>query len=257
MKKMILFITATAMCATTFAQSSWTMGLGLATCVNHSQYSGGMSDANARFTINPHGDGMWGVVFRKKMSDHFSFQTGLKFSQLGYNFAIAENYSFLKMNGHYTSINTGIPVLNVPATAIYNSNTNCRNYRWFVGVGASLTSSSKTINASKDASGFNETSQNTSSSDQLHADIHSSAFAVLNGQLLGGVEKIFKSGRMLSCALIWNKGFTPIATANVNYTIDGQNYHHTFTNYGNYWGLSLTYYLKPFKGKNANSSVSN
>jgi hypothetical protein len=49
---------------------------------------------------------------------------------------------------------------------------------------------------------------------------------------------------------MFNAGLSgSMAKATVNYTVDGQDYTHQFSNDGNYVGLKLAYFFKPLKSK--------
>ena len=59
-----------------------------------------------------------------------------------------------------------------------------------------------------------------------------------------GREKNFKNDSFLNMILMFNVGLNTIAKSTVNYTIDGINYHHEFTNSGNFVGLRMAYFFK-------------
>lgn len=204
-----------------------------------------MSDANARFHHMPFHGGGWSAVFRKKLSDHWSVQTGLGFYVLGFENAIANDYSLLNPRDHFAGVRSERPVFRVPATAIYNSNLSCRNWRWFAGAGLSLISG-KQADAASSETETDATGVTAGTPNSITQTMHSSPFGAVNFHLVGGWEKLMKSGRMLALGFMFNKGTSQLAAADVSYTIDSKTYSHSFTNYGDFCSLFVTYYFKPF-----------
>jgi len=249
MKKLLTLAAALVLVTGASAQSSWRMGVTAGAFGNHAQFNGGMQNASALFTQNHFGTGGIGLVFRKTINTHLSFQTGFNFSRLGFEYAMARDYNLTKPHSHYMVNRAGLGIASIPATLIWNFNPNCKNVRWFVGGGLSLVghgngSTSKNVNANPDdiaALGLN-------GSDYINQTVTSSAFTVVNGHLMGGIEKQLKKGGMLSLALWLNRGFAPVATSDVNYSVNGVLYNHSFKNYNHFGGLTLTYYFKNFKG---------
>lgn len=230
------------------AQSSWRMGVTLGMLGNHSKFSGGMSNASALFNPNPYGSGALGLVFRKTINSHLSFQTGLNFGSLGFEYAMAHDYSLVRPQGHYLVNRVGLGIASIPATMIWNFNPNCRNVRWFVGGGLSLVmhgnkNADKSVASDPDKTG----SSGLNGNDYISQNVTSNSFAVLNGHFMFGAEKLLKKGGMLSLACYFNGGFSPVATSHVTYSVGGVLYDHTFTNYNHTMGLMLTYYFKNFK----------
>lgn len=232
------------------AQSSWRMGITLGALGNHAQYNGGMQTASALFTANKYGTGALGLTFRKTINDHLSFQTGFNFSSLGFEYALARDYSLTRPFEHHVVNRVNIGKATIPATLIWNFNPNCRNVRWFVGGGLSLVhlGHARGKNVSPDEA--DQASLGLNGSDYLSQTVTPGASAVVNAHLMGGVEKLFKRGSMLSLALYLNRGFAPVAFSDVTYSVNGAVYNHSFKNFNNFGGLMLTYYLKPFRGKN-------
>ena len=141
----------------------------------------------------------------------------------------------------------GLMTAQFPATLIWNSKYNCCNRRCYVGVGGSLVLVGKqntTINTttSPDATG------NTNTNSYLDQTVQSNGTVTFNAHVVFGVEKQFNSGRMINVGIWFNGGLTPLATSTVTYTAENQTYTHTFTNYGNYIGLTASYFFKPLAG---------
>lgn len=250
MKKILSLATALVLVASASAQSSWRMGIAAGSFGNHPQFNGGMTNASALFTPNPYHTGDLGLVFRKTINNHLSFQTGINFSSLGFEYAMARDYNLTRPFEHYMLNKVRLGLATIPATAIWNFNPNCKNVRWFVGGGLSLVmhgnnDQSKNVNANPD----DQQALGLNAGDYLKQTVTSSSFTVVNGHLMGGLEKMMKKGGMWSLALWLNRGFTPVAYSDVTYSVNGVVYNHSFKNYNNYAGLTLTYYFKNFKGK--------
>ena len=248
MKKIILLSVLVISSTLVSAQSSWRMGLSLSAIGNGSSFSGGMHEANARFHHNELGTGVWSLSFRKSINPHFSWQTGLQFSNIGFNYAIAEDYSLMNKHAHYTNNQLSVSTVALPVSLIYHFNPNCKNFRWYVGGGLSLLGVGTPKTTTQNTSPTNEANVNPAA-DYLNQTIEVRSNATINGHLVGGVDKIFKSGRILSLGVVFNGGVTELMRSTVNYSLNNQSYNHTFSNFGNYAGLQLSYYFKPFKGK--------
>ena len=250
MKKYLLIIVGAAFATATLAQSSWRWGLTLGSAQNSSKFTGGMANASALFDHTTYQSGQWGVLFRKTLSAHFSLQTGLKGVGLGFEYGMAQDYSLLKQQEHHNWNRIHIGSVQIPVSLIWNSKPNCSNMRWYVGAGGTLEYTGA-INKDKNLNTSNEVTGNTGSSGYLEQSVNAGGGATVCGNLLFGVERTFNSGRMLNMGFWFNKGFMPIATSNVTYTADNQTYNHTFTNYGSYAGVTISYYFKPFGSRKA------
>lgn len=250
MKKLFILTAALFLTVAASAQCSWRMGVTAGSFGNHPQFNGGMVNANALFTPNPYHTGALGVVFRKTINNHLSFQTGLNFSSLGFEYAMARDYNLTRPFEHYMMNKVRLGLATIPATLIWNFNPNCKNVRWFVGGGLSLVSHGKddqSKNVKADAG--DQQALGLNPGDYISQNVTSSSFTVLNGHLMGGLEKMMKKGGMWSLALWLNRGCTPVAYSDVTYSVNGVVYNHSFKNYNAFAGLSLTYYFKNIKGK--------
>jgi hypothetical protein len=201
-----------------------------------------MTEANARFHHNPFGSGALTVMARYDFNKHWMITGGLGLSSFGFEYAISENYSLLRKNGQFTTIRSEFGVFDMPALIYYKFNPNCKNVRWLVGGGIAedLTGKQSISRAVSQANDGNTSANYISSTSST------------NGGLLCyfrwtvAREKVFRNGSILNASVVFNVGFNKIATSTVNYTIDNQNYTHTFRNNGNYIGFRLSYFLKPF-----------
>lgn len=243
MKKIIFLLLFLPFVNSASAQTGLTYGVSFNISGNSSNYVGGSSDANALFHTDHYGKGMFSFVSRYFFNEHWSVQSGLGFSSIGFDYALAKDYSLLKKDDHYTTNGLSVSVIEVPLIAIYSFKPNCKNSRWFVGAGAStmnnFTDVEETLHTESNESNVSST---TMTMDQT---MTASSFIVITGQLTGGIEKTFKKGGILQFGLLANFGFSNIATSTVNYTIENKDYTHTFNNQGDYFGFKITYFIKP------------
>jgi hypothetical protein len=243
MKKTIIFLAVaiSSLHATAQETNTWRFGLQSGFQGNRSQYVGGMSNANARFHQSPFGAGAFGLVARYDLNNHWMFTTGIGSIASGFEFAIAENYSFVGPSKRFTQIKAGGPNFEIPLLVSYKFNPNCKNWRWFISGGVANVFV-KNQNISKSA---NQSNDGPSSTNYLSADITSRSGNNLQARWVIGREKMFKCGSILSLSLLLNLGFTELSHATVNYTIDGQSYQHEFSNKGTFIGFRVSYFLKP------------
>jgi hypothetical protein len=243
MKRSLLVLFSTFFVAG-FAQeaNTWRLGIQLGSEANHSIYSGGMAEANARFNHNPFGAGALSVVGRYDFDNHWMVSAGLGLSAFGFEYSISEDYSLLAKNRKFTTINSSFGVLETPVMVHYKFNPNCKNTRWIVGAGiAQYLTGAATIdkNVSQATDGNTSVNYISSTSTTQGGFMYSLRWSV-------GREKTFKNNGILNASLLFNLGLSQFATSTVNYTIDNQNYTHSFTNNGNFIGVRLTYFFRPF-----------
>ncbi len=243
MKKLILIIALVAITTMSFAQScSW--GLTIGTIGNDSKFTGGMTNAAAIFDHPTYDDVSWGIIFRKTLSTHFNFETGFKGVGLGFQYGIAQNYSLLTPWQHDNWNSASLMAVQFPASLIWHSNYNCCNNRLYIGVGASMVLVAKQ-NTSINTTTSPDVAGNTNTSSYLDQTLQSNGAITFNAHIVFGIEKLLKSGRMLNVGVLLNGGLSPLATSTVSYTAENQTYTHTFTNYGNFAGLTASYFFKP------------
>lgn len=226
--------------------NTWRFGVQLGLHGNKAKFVGGSPNANARFHQNPFGAVGLNFNVRYDYNQRWAFTSGLGFNSIGFEFAIAENYSFLNMNKRYTTINSSVGLVEIPLLAIYKFKSNCNNWKWvasggFVGVVYGKENIVKGYCESVDCTVGN------SSTSYLRSTTTTNGGGNIHVRFLIGKEKLFKNGSIFNTSLIWNAGFGNMATSTVNYTIDGQSYQHQFNNNGNFFGFRFAYYLKPFK----------
>lgn len=249
MKKLIIPVLFLGLFGNLNAQSNWSLGVALGSRGNSSSYSGGMADANARFHQSPYGTGFLGFTARKSFSEHWGVQTGIGFSSIGTEFAISNNYSLLNRSGQYESVGVSTGVMSIPASAVYMTKLNCRNWRWFVGGGFTFMTGGGKYNAY-----MNNVADNESATNNLDFSYSGSNFATFHGHLIGGIEKVCKKGGILSFGLMASGGFSNLITTDVTYTIDGTDYQHKFTNRGNFGGFYIAWYFRPLNSTAVNNT---
>ena len=254
MKKTILLIAVAVNSLLLNAQenNTWRLGLQSGHNGNYNKFVGGMDNANARFHQNKFGSNGFSLVGRYDIDKHWMLTTGLGFTSSGYEFMIAENYSFTSKAPRFTNVKSNIPMFEIPLMASYKFNPNCKNWRWFVSGGVANVFVSEQ-NISQEVS---QSSDGPSTVNYLSSEVKTNPGNYINLRWAVGREKIFKHGNILSASLIANLGFAEMSKATVNYTIDGQSYNHEFANRGTFVGLRVAYYFRPFTNPWAGRSSS-
>lgn len=241
MKQLLIFALG-LVTLTTSAQDNkvWRLGIQFGNSGNISKYSEGMKTANARFNQNIFQAPNINLVARYDFDKHWMLMAGVGFNDIGFGYSISENYSLPKTKIKTSDTKTDFVAMELPVSLYYKFNPNCKNSSWIVGGGFVATVSEKqTID--KD---FSSTNDGSSIS-------HLSSHSVSNGGgtvLLRwsiGKEKSFSNGSILQASFMVNMGFKTMASSTVNYTLDNQNYSHTFLNSGSSLGFRLAYFLKP------------
>ncbi len=248
MKKFAAITAFTALSFGMFAQNTWRWGLTIGSVDNPSRYSGGMSNAAAIFNHNRFEGGYLGVIARKTYCPHFSAEIGLEAVTYGFRYEIAQDYSLNQKGGSGTINQVKFGILNIPITGIFNSNYNCSNWRWYAGLGLSFAMGGQPKDITSSSNPSDAVTGNTTISSYINQDVHFAPVISPQGHIVVGIEKLLRSGRMLSAGFTFNKGFTPLATSTVNYTANNQGYQHSFTNYGTYTGVTIKYYFKSHGG---------
>ncbi len=234
--------------------NTWRLGVQSGFQGNHSKFVGGMDHANARFHQNKFGSNGFSLIARYDINKHWMLTTGMAVGSTGFEFAIAEDYSFLSRAPRFTTVKAKVPTFEIPLMASYKFNPNCKNWRWFVSGGvANVFVGQQTISESA-----SQSNDGPSTTNYLSSNVTSNAGNYIQARWAVGREKTFNRGSILSVSLIANHGFSEMSHATVNYTIDGQSYNHEFSNRGNYVGLRVAYFFKPFTNpwKNVKNSSS-
>jgi hypothetical protein len=250
MKKIFLILLLITCYSAANSQSRWSIGAEMGAGANISEFSGGMSDANALFTNPVHPIGLIAVYARYKIHERWSFQTGFNFSQIGFTYMLAQDYSLLKPYEHYGILETGTCISRIPVLIVYNSKLNCRNTRLIIGAGFTL----QGIDNNWKSETFNEIKgeeMNNSKVTEMSEETHALSTASGSFAWLIGAEKVFGKGSMLRFTFEGNHGFSPVATSTVRYVANDQNYEHTFTNYASFFSFGVSYFFKPIGSKKA------
>jgi hypothetical protein len=221
--------------------NTWRLGASFGLNNNQSKFSGGMPDANARFHHNQFGTGAMEFTARFDYTNHWMGTAGLGLTSTGYQFALSENYSLLNKSKQFSTIKSDFGKIEMPVMLFYKLSPNCKNTRWLAGGGFVPT----WVEGKTTDNSYEQTIEGTISSDYLSSTITSKggAYLMLRGSIAR--EKILKNGSLLNVALLFNLGFKEMTKAAVNYTVDNQNYLHSFTGKGNFIGFRIFYFLKP------------
>src|SRR5690349_24957471 len=118
----ILFFT---IIASAFSQSKWNIGLSSGCVTNITKFDSGNEEANALFSNYPSKSFGLGVNVRYKISEKFAFQTGMFFSQMGFSYAMAKDYSLLKPFEQHDYLTSQTCMTSIPALVLFNTKTNC------------------------------------------------------------------------------------------------------------------------------------
>jgi len=89
MKKILLVILISAFTYTANSQNPWNIGVMLGGGGNFSKFSGGMANADAKFTQVPIPAGQIGVFARYRVAERWSLQSGFDFSAIGFTYLFA------------------------------------------------------------------------------------------------------------------------------------------------------------------------
>ena len=242
--KKVLFALITVFSLSTFAQEqkTWRLGLQWGAQGNKSQFSGGMKDANARFQQKEFGAGAFDIIGRYDFNNHWMVMTGLGFNSFGFEYAIAENYSFLQKSPRYSDLKSEFSYAEIPLLGFYKFNPNCKNSKWLIGGGFA----SAFVGAQTKDDSFTKGNEGVTKSNYLNSTsvVKGGNYAMI--RFVIAREKVFKKGGILNASMIFNAGLGgEIAKSTVVYTIDNQEYSHQFSNRGNFVGFRLAYFFKP------------
>ena len=238
-KIVIAVVSIFSLAATAQEDKTWRFGGQWGFHGNQSHYNGGMEQANARFEQQPFGGVSLSLLARYDYNKRWMFTSGLGIATFGFNFSISENYS-LRQGRSLLPITNEFGVIEIPTMAYYKFTPNCRGSKLVIGAGIVQTligeqSSTKTyLNAE------GNTNANYLKSENVAKDglVNMIRFSF-------GHEKVLKKGGIMSVNMIFNLGLKEIASTNVTYRIDGQDYQHIFSNTGNFIGFRMTYFLRP------------
>ncbi len=257
MKKIVLMVLSTVVLSG-FSQDAktWRLGVQIGSQASHTRFTGGMSDANARFHHNAFGGGAINFIARYDLNNHWMFMSGLGINSFGFEYNISENYSFLNnhgMMGKYTSVRSSFSALEIPAMAFYKFNPNCKNARWLVGAGFTASF----VGAQTNGGSAAKSTDGSSAVNYLSTTSSANAGNYLYFRWSVARERVFKKGNILNVSVLFNWGANTLANSTVNYTIDNKDYNHSFSNNGNFAGIRLAYFFRPLNDplKNTKATV--
>ncbi len=226
------------------SQNKWQFGLTIGTANNFSYFSGGNSEADARFNHAPTITPLLLLNVRKQLSEHWSAQTGFGITTFGFSYSLAQNYSLLTQSSNNSLVSySSNSVLFIPATLVYNTKLNCKNRRWFIGAGIAGAFNGQSNYEESMVEGKDVTVDLLLNYNTFYS------FTTLHFQCMGGLEKLFRKKQILRFGLIGNFGSNVIAVSQVNYTIDGNSYSHNFANRGSYLGFFVSYFFREIVSK--------
>lgn len=256
MKKIVTLAVIILTIGSAQAQSNWNIGLETGGVTNIAKFESGNEEANALFSNNPYQYGMFGINFRYKINNKFSVQSGLNFTELGFNYGMAKNYSLLKPESRNSDINTSTGVVSVPALFILNTPVNCSNVRFIFGAGISV----RAINNKWDTENEAEIPANEGAN--AKTTYMTAESRTVNGVSPAvtwkmGIEKMLSKGNSFSFTFQGTQGFSTIAESTVNYTAGNQEYSHTFINRGSFATMAVAYNFSSFGTSKANKLLKN
>lgn len=208
---------------------------------NYAQLTGGSDLAHAGFYKHNFGTGAFNFNMRYFIDEKWSLQSGIGFTSVGFEIGFAKNYSLVK-NDHFIKSTTSVNVTQIPLMAIYNFKPDCKNKSWLVGAGFNFMFSDKAVNTTEYPTQSKSETVVMPQLTNFSQTMTAGKFSTTNLQLMVGREKKFNKGNRLSLNVIWNIGLVGnIAQSKVNYSIDGADFEHIFSNQGHYAGISLNY----------------
>ncbi len=243
MKKFMIFCLGCLSISSSAQQDrTWSLGAQWGFQGNHSFFSGGMENANARFTHNPFGGGALNLIARYDYNKHWMLMTGLGLNTFGFEFALSENYSLHNEDRRSSTLRSEFGAFEIPVMLYYKFNPNCRNSKLVLGAGFVHSFTGQQIIAKN----YIQDNEGNTNSNYLKSEASANGGLYTMLRFSVGREKLFNRGSILNASMVFNLGFKELARAKVTYTVDGQEYQHEFVNSGNFIGFRLTYFFKPF-----------
>lgn len=232
--------------------NTWRIGIQWGAQGNHSKFTGGMDEANGRFQQRPFGGGAFDIIGRYDINKRWMIMSGLGFNSFGFEFALAENYSFLGQGPRSSDIKSEFGAIEIPIMGFYKFNPNCKDAKWLIGAGFA----NNMVGAQTITKNFTNATENSPGNRSLNSIATTRGGSYLMLRFVVGREKTFKKGGILHASILFNTGLSgTMAKANVNYLVDGQAYAHEFSNNGNYAGFRLAYFFRPIKSKASKKAI--
>src|SRR5688572_1538395 len=206
---LVVFLTAVTI---SNAQSNWNIGVATGNVTNISKFDHGDEIANALFDNYPVMSHNVAVNFRYKISEKFSFQTGMSFAEVGFTYAIAKNYS-LKDNPFRCGddgITTTSYMTNFPAMIIMNTPMNCSRIRFIFGAGISVRG---VDNSWESVSTGEIPNYEEANSNKTYITAQSGTTTTISpaATWLIGMERVCKKGNSFAFTFQGNQGFNKVS----------------------------------------------
>jgi hypothetical protein len=224
---------------------TWSLGAQLGVHGNQSEFSGGMTEASARFHHNECAGNSMQFLARYDHNRHWMLTSGIGFYTFGFDYALTNNYSLLTEENRFTYLNNQFTAAEIPFMIHYKFNPTCMKTKWIIGAGyvQSL------IGAQTVRQTILQGTEGNTNGDQL-----TSVSTITNKhneilRLSVAIERVFKHGNILNFSLEVNHGLVQVATSKVSYRADGKDYTHEFTNAGSFAGFRISYFFRPLGGK--------
>ena len=236
------------------AQSNWNVGISTGCVTNIAKYSSGNETANALFSNNPSKSIHLAVNFKYKISEKISLQSGFNFTEFGFTYGIAKDYSLLKPFERGDNLSASTCISSIPVLALINTPVNCNNIRFVFGLGATI----RGIDSKWDQKDKEEIPADEGGNSKVtYLSAETKTVAALSPAITWqiGIEKVLRKGNTISFVYTGNQGLTTIAESTVQYTASNKNYEHKFINRGSYVSFSIAYSFMPFGSRKALRAV--
>ncbi len=256
MKKYILLVLVAFATLSASAQSKWNVGIQTGCATNVSKFESGDEEANALFNNNTYKSINLGIIFRYKISPKFSLQSGISFTEFGFSYGLAKDYSLLKPRMMEDDISTSTCISSIPALLVLNTPVNCKNTRFIFGAGLTVRGSDsnwKTTGNEEIIASEAANSKNT----MMYAETKATSGVSAAATWMIGCEKLLKTGNSMNFTFQGNQGLSTIAESTVNYTASDKQYSHTFINRGSYVTFAFAYNFSPFGTRKASRALIN
>lgn len=251
MKNSLLLLILSVSIGSINAQSKWNLGIQTGCVTNISKFESGNEEANALFTNNHFKSMQLGVIARYQINEKFSIQSGMNFTEFGFSYGMAKNYSLKKPLERSSDISSSTCITSLPAMFVLNTPKNCSNVRFIFGLGFAL----RGIDGEWDNQDQAEIPASEGANSKTTMMIaESRTVNELSGAAtwMIGMEKVLRKGNTMSFTFQGNQGFSTIAESTVSYTANDQSYTHTFINRGSYATFAFAYNFSTFGTRKAN-----
>ncbi len=254
MKNKLLILILLVSAGTLNAQSNWNLGIQTGCVTNISKFYSGNEEANALFTNNQYKSLQLGLIARYKINDKFSIQSGLNFTEFGFSYGMAKNYSLKDPFERSSDISSSTCITSLPAMFVLNTPKNCSNVRFIFGLGFAVRGIDGQWNNQDQAEipaneGANSKTTMMTSESRTVNELSGAATWMI------GLEKVLRKGNSMSFTFQGNQGFSTIAESTVSYTANNQFYTHTFINRGSYATFAFAYNFSTFGTRKANKLI--